>query len=183
MDVRIHADKLGVVQRIIKLWIAEPKQLLYFAVVNFIVGVTCYTLVEDVNWFDASWFYSITGSTTGYGDMYPKTWPGRLITIEIVLTNWLVFSLFLVHFLNSYLENRDKFSHEEQEFVKGLLGALIVQTQLVYKLVVDSHHTKMEALRRIEARQLRHDAFNRKLAERLGIDYDGLVPEDDNLKV
>lgn len=43
------------------------------------------------NWFDAIWYTIVTITTVGYGDIYPKTFIGRLIGISILMFGAIMF--------------------------------------------------------------------------------------------
>lgn len=47
------------------------------------------------NWDDIVWFCFITESTIGYGDRYPVTWPGRIITFAMIVWGSIWTSLFV----------------------------------------------------------------------------------------
>jgi hypothetical protein len=48
-------------------------------------GSIFYHFVEHFRWIDAVYFCTITLTTIGYGDLYPKTDAGKLFTIAYVL--------------------------------------------------------------------------------------------------
>jgi len=59
---------------------------------GFALAVTSLWLLEHdvpgaklVSWGEALWFCVVTLSTVGYGDLYPVTWAGRLVTAIFIL--------------------------------------------------------------------------------------------------
>lgn len=154
-------------------YINQPNKLLVFAIGNYALCTIAYALFEKKGFLESVWWTVVTGFTVGYGDVYPTSVIGRCIALVVMFTSWFILSVMLVHIINDNMENRDLFSHEEQELIKGLLGSLVVQAQLIYQLIVDNHRAKMAILIRIEDAQTeaneRQEAFNQRLAKHLGI--------------
>ncbi len=48
-------------------------------------GMVFYHMVEDLDWIDAAYFCVITLTTTGFGDITPKTDIGKVFTIFYLL--------------------------------------------------------------------------------------------------
>lgn len=153
----------------------EPKKLLLFAGINYLTCTGVYMAVEDKGPIESAWWTIVTGFTVGYGDMYPTTTAGRLVALVVMLTSWLILSILLVHIINDSMPDPHLFTDEEQKNFMSLLGALLVQTQLIYQLIVNNHRAKMAVLMRIEDEQqrqatllARQEVFNKALANRLG---------------
>ena len=74
---------------------------------------------------DALWWAVVTTTTTGYGDLTPVSWAGRLIAAFVMLGSILfVLPLLIGHIAAKLIENRDAFTHEEQEALKAEIAAL-----------------------------------------------------------
>lgn len=59
--------------------------------------------VDLSSYFDCCWLVMLVMTTVGYGDVYPRTLPGRLITFLVVVYGAVVVSL-MVNFVNQELQ-------------------------------------------------------------------------------
>lgn len=50
-----------------------------------VVATVFYRLVEQWAWIDALYFAVVTIATVGYGDLVPRTVPGKLFTVVYIL--------------------------------------------------------------------------------------------------
>jgi voltage-gated potassium channel len=74
---------------------------------------------------EALWWAVVTTTTTGYGDLTPVSWPGRLIAAVVMLSSILfVLPLLIGHIAAKLIENQDAFTHHEQEELKAEIAAL-----------------------------------------------------------
>ena len=74
---------------------------------------------------DALWWAVVTTTTTGYGDLTPVSWAGRMIAAFVMLISILfVLPLLIGHIATALIENRDAFTHDEQEALKAEIAAL-----------------------------------------------------------
>lgn len=95
----------------------QPKALVWAIVGNIVLCGAAYCVAEDADPFSALWWAVVTGSTTGYGDMFPKTTPGRLIGIFFIVSMWVLDRLASAQFVARLFDDPDRFSHSEQESV------------------------------------------------------------------
>lgn len=97
--------------------------LLYMAIVA--LGAVGFAMFEDKSFGDALWWSIVTSTTTGYGDLSPATWQGRIVAGALMLVSILFILPLLIGYIASALvQNRDAFTHEEQEALKGEIAAL-----------------------------------------------------------
>lgn len=71
---------------------------------------------------DSLYWATVTSLTIGYGDISPQTAAGKLMTM--VFAHLWVFGiapLIITNILTMTLEDRNAFTHEEQEEIKNLL--------------------------------------------------------------
>lgn len=88
-------------------------------IVVIALSATLYSYLEDKPLFDAFWWAIVTGLTVGYGDMYPATAAGKIVAVILMhLVPLLIIPLIVARILTSVIEDRDAFTHEEQEQIR-----------------------------------------------------------------
>lgn len=92
--------------------------VVYYAI-TMIVSAVLFHSVEKVDFADALYWSGVTMTTVGYGDISPHTLTGKVISV--LLANFSIFflaPLIVVRMIEHLVDNRDRFSHEEQEDLK-----------------------------------------------------------------
>lgn len=70
---------------------------------------------EDLDFATAIYWAATTATSTGYGDISPKSDGGRLVAVSLMhLSIFVVAPLIVVRLVDRLNENRDAFTHEEQ---------------------------------------------------------------------
>lgn len=94
-------------------------------VISLLIGAGAFSIAEAKPFFDSVWWCCVTALTIGYGDVFPVTPTGRIIGM-VFAHFWIMFiaPLVIANILNIALEDRNLFSHEEQEEMKALLKQL-----------------------------------------------------------
>lgn len=78
-------------------------------------------LTESWTLFESWWWLVVTITTTGYGDISPKTEEGQLVASFLMIGSWL-FNVMLAGMVAAKLiVNSDAWTHSEQEEVKSTL--------------------------------------------------------------
>jgi hypothetical protein len=74
-------------------------------VVILLIGTFCYHRLEGWGWLDSFYFSSISLTTVGYGDLAPKTDPGKIFTIIYIFSGVGVILVFLAAVAKKAQEN------------------------------------------------------------------------------
>lgn len=93
--------------------------------ISLAVCALMFSWIESKSLMDSIWWACVTSLTIGYGDIAPVTKAGRILAI--FFSHFWVFGvapLVISNMLNITLEDRNLFTHEEQEEMKELLRKL-----------------------------------------------------------
>lgn len=93
-----------------------------------------FSIVEHKSIGDSIWWASVTAMTVGYGDMYPATVAGKVIAVLLMhIVPLFVIPLFVARFLGKIVEDKNAFTHDEQEEIKKSLTHLLKRTEEMYE--------------------------------------------------
>ncbi len=87
-----------------------------------LVGISSliFHFAEGRGLVDSVWWSFVTSMTVGYGDIFPVTLIGRLDAIVLMhVVPLFIVPLVVVRLMEKTLDQRDQFSHEEQEQIKS----------------------------------------------------------------
>jgi voltage-gated potassium channel len=91
----------------------------YYLIVIATTGLL-FAIFEDKPVFESLWWACVTGLTIGYGDMYPVTIGGKIVALALMhIVPLVIIPLIVARLLITVIEDRNQFSHEEQERIKA----------------------------------------------------------------
>lgn len=80
---------------------------------------------EDIDFATGLYWAATTATSTGYGDISPKTGAGQMVAVVLMhLSIFVVAPLIVVRLIDRLNENRDAFTHEEQQQILETLNAI-----------------------------------------------------------
>lgn len=90
-----------------------------------LVASTGFTYFEGLPFLKSLWLSFVTATSTGYGDISPKTLGGQITAVALMhATIFIVIPLAVARILSVVLQDRNVFTHEEQEEMKSILRQL-----------------------------------------------------------
>ena len=98
------------------------KELLAIYLVAAVIVALLFAWFEHQPIVDAFWWTFVTGLTIGYGDIYPQTTAGQILTI--VWAHFMVLfvlPLFIGRIIRNVIDNKNEFSDAEQKEMLALL--------------------------------------------------------------
>lgn len=101
-------------------------RIVVFYIGSIVVASLLLMWIEDKPFDLMMWYTCVTALTIGYGDVTATTICGRIVTM-LFAHLWIfgIAPLVVANVLNALLENRDRFSHEEQEEIKRQLQQIL----------------------------------------------------------
>lgn len=151
----------------------RPRHMVMLFLAEGLIVSILYWIWEVKSFPDSLYWFSVTASTTGYGDLLPTTLATRLLAV-FVMASCVFFWLPLItaQLASKLIVNRDVFSHEEQEALKTELQEANVKiTALSGELasVVDLLHRLHSEVDEVEELAAGDRVFKEQVRQDLGV--------------
>jgi voltage-gated potassium channel len=80
---------------------------------------------EGLDFTTGLYWAATTATSTGYGDISPKTGAGQIVAVSLMhISIFLIAPMIVVRLIDRLNENRDAFTHEEQLQILETLGRI-----------------------------------------------------------
>jgi voltage-gated potassium channel len=90
-----------------------------------LIASVLFMVLEDRGFLESFYWAGTTATSTGYGDISPKTVAGQALAFVLMhLSIFGIAPMIVVRLIDRLNENRDAFTHEEQEAIIARLAAI-----------------------------------------------------------
>lgn len=103
-----------------------------------IVSALLFWGFTDYSLFDSFYWAIVTAFTVGYGDVLPVTLAAKVLTMFLIPTSALTYLFVGAHIVGDVLDDRNKFTDEEQDWQADALKALLDANQVPFRAYPDS---------------------------------------------
>ena len=91
------------------------KELAAIYVAILLVAAFLFMMIEGQPFLQSFYWAGTTATSTGYGDISPKTVPGQMLAVALMhISIFMVAPLIVVRLIDRLNENRDAFTNDEQ---------------------------------------------------------------------
>lgn len=109
--------------RIVRSWLNRARFVIPAMIVVHLIGGMLFSFFESRSFMDGQWWATVTGFTVGYGDFYPQTVVGKLAAMVYIWTMAFLWAVVAALLVASIMEDKNLFSHEEQERLEAAVLA------------------------------------------------------------
>lgn len=101
------------------------KEVAAIYIVLLILAALFFAAYEEQPYLDSLYWAATTATSTGYGDISPKTWGGKVIAVLLMHASIFVIApLIIVRLIERITSNQHEFTHEEQERILAALARM-----------------------------------------------------------
>lgn len=121
----------------VRAFAGKPKYVVAAMISNIVICAAMYAFVEDVTRLKAVYASFVAGSTTGFGDVFPKTGPGQLIMIYVLAAHWFLDKLLSAILVVSLIQDPDGYSDKEQKTDRRVVMAMAIKLGIDVKPLIE----------------------------------------------
>lgn len=101
------------------------KEVAAIYIVLLLLAALFFAAYEEQPYLDSLYWAATTATSTGYGDVSPKTWGGKVIAVLLMHASIFVIApLIIVRLIERITSNQHEFTHEEQERILATLARM-----------------------------------------------------------
>ncbi|WP_300974346.1 potassium channel family protein [Sphingomonas sp. LHG3406-1] len=90
-----------------------------------LLAAGAFAVFEQQPFLDSLYWAATTATSVGYGDLSPKTVPGKIVAVSLMhLSLFVIAPLIVVRLIERVTSNQHEFTHEEQERIIAALSRL-----------------------------------------------------------
>lgn len=99
---------------------------------SLLVAAQLYHVLEAKSFLDGLWWACVTAPTVGYGDLSAATLSGRIMAAFFMhFWTFFILPMLIGNVVMRLLQDKEKFTHEEQEWQERTLKAIAAQVGAV----------------------------------------------------
>lgn len=113
---------MGYLHRLLRYLVNNLFVVFLLYVVSLLLGAFLFNYFEGIGFFNSIWWAMATALTVGYGDISPKTVPGKIV--GLIFAHFWIFGIapmVIANIISKYIRSDHEFTHAEQEWMKEAL--------------------------------------------------------------
>lgn len=96
------------------------KELALYYILLLLITAGMFTIIEGTSFLDSMYWAVTTSTSTGYGDVTPKTDAGKVLAMFLMpVSIFFLAPLAVVRLMQRVIKDENEFSHHEQEQMKA----------------------------------------------------------------
>jgi len=123
-------NQMGII-RMVRRVMSRAHWVLFLIVIDHLLAGIMFSIMEDAKFGEGQWWATVTGFTVGYGDFYPKSLAMRGIAQFYIISMAVLWLVLGAHIVATLIEDKNLFSHEEQERLEASQLAICQALKIV----------------------------------------------------